>query len=307
MQPDGPIKARLVFVHGFSDHCEYNGVQGVKKNDPKPSYIHLVRRHKIDRRVSFHTQNLSSSSEAHISQPTQKGNTYNDLFSPLTARDIEIHTWDQRGWGLSVTRPREKGLTGPTSLVLSDIDTIINHTLSTTPDSTPLFLMGHSMGGGEILTYAALGPASTRRHIRGYLAEAPFLDLSPATKPFAITEIAGRMASKVLPHFHMVNKLNANLLSRDQAVGRAIGADPLCHDTGTLEGLAGMLDRGANLCKDRVVAREDARAAGETGMWVSHGSGDGIVSFDASRDWAERLEWKDKVFKKYDGWYHRCE
>lgn len=162
------------------------------------------------------------------------------------------------------------------------------------------------MGGGEVLTYAALGPASTRRQIKGYLAESPFLDLSPATKPWAITEVAGRAASKVVPHYHMVNKLNPHLLSRDQAVGRAMAADPLCHDTGTLEGLAGMLDRGANLVKDKVVVKEEVRPVGETGFWVSHGDGDGVVSFDESRKWVQRLQWKDKEFKMYDGWYHRC-
>lgn len=239
----------------------------------------------------------------------QKGNTYTDLFNPLTTRNIEVHAWDQRGWGLSVQAPKQKGLTGPTSLVISDIDSVITSVITTTSDSIPLFLMGHSMGGGETLTFAAVGPPATRKHIRGYLAESPLIALAPATRPWAITEISGRMAAKVLPHFHMVNALNPALLSRDAAVGKEFAEDPLCHDTGTLEGLEGMLDRGKNLDEDGggVVVGEDVRGQGETGVWVAHGSGDGIVDFDASRRWVERCAVQDKEFKGYEGWYHRRE
>ncbi|KAI9658517.1 MAG: hypothetical protein M1831_003955 [Alyxoria varia] len=270
-KPEGQVKAKVVFVHGFSDHC----------------------------------------------------NTYSTLFSELTKQGIAVYSWDQRGWGQSVKTPKQKGLTGPTSLVMSDMDHVINTALKTdtlaskdpaaapstndgptTTTDPPLFLMGHSMGGAQTLYYASVGPATTRRHIRGYLTESPFLALTPATAPWRITETAGRFASKILPHFKMVNPLNPDLLSRDQAVGKRFVADGLCHDTGTLEGLAGMLDRAKELCEGVVVPRPVGDGM-EQGIWMAHGDCDGICDFGAVRDFAGRLDWGDKEFKVYAGFYHR--
>jgi acylglycerol lipase len=49
--------------------------------------------------------------------------------------------------------------------VLDDITSFIQPLL---PSPVPFFLMGHSMGGGEVLCYAAQGPQEVRKHIRGY-------------------------------------------------------------------------------------------------------------------------------------------
>jgi len=102
---------------------------------------------------------------------------------------------------------------------------------------------------------------------------------------------------------HMVQALDANLLSRDPAVCTQFRQDDLCHDTGTLEGLAGMLDRAANLENGSVTMKGET-AAGKS-IWVAHGTGDGICDFEATKKWTMQAEVQDKEFKEYDGWYHR--
>jgi len=165
--------------------------------------------------------------------------------------------------------------------------------------------MGHSMGGAEILTYAALGPASTRRHLRGYLAEAPLIALSPETRPWTITVAIGRVAGRWLPWYQMVTQLDAKLLSRDEEVVKQFQADELCHDTGTLEGLAGMLDRGLGLESGEVTVEEEEGM--KVSVWIGHGTEDGITSFEASKEfWEKGVKVRDKEFKKYEGWFHRC-
>ncbi|EAQ86510.1 hypothetical protein CHGG_07763 [Chaetomium globosum CBS 148.51] len=67
--PEGPIKAKLIFIHGFSDHL----------------------------------------------------GRYGAFFSALAARGIAVHGLDQRGWGRSVKKPADMGLTGPTTQVLADM------------------------------------------------------------------------------------------------------------------------------------------------------------------------------------------
>ena len=68
--------------------------------------------------------------------------------------------------------------------------------------------------------------------------------------------------------------------------------DELCHNTGTLEGLAGMLDRADELNFDRVIVED------EKSFWIGHGSGDRITSFETSKQWFGRLKAKDKEFKE---------
>ena len=69
LQPDGPVIAKLIFIHGFSDHV----------------------------------------------------GRYYGFFPSLAARGIAVHGLDQRGWGRSVRKPAERGLTGPTTQVLADM------------------------------------------------------------------------------------------------------------------------------------------------------------------------------------------
>lgn len=186
---------------------------------------------------------------------------------------------------------------------MSDITAILS---SQIPSAVPLFLMGHSMGGAEVLTYAAVGPAHVRKHIRGYLAEAPLIALHPSAAPSRLTVIAGRLASMLLPSRQLVSKLDEKVLSRDPEVVRLYVEDELCHDTGTLQGLAGMLDRGAHLVSGRVkLPVDDNGEGGQLRIWVGHGTEDRVTSFEASRKWMEELKVEDKEFKAYEGWYHK--
>lgn len=102
----------------------------------------------------------------------------------------------------------------------------------------------------------------------------------------------------------MVQKLDSKTLSRDPTVCKEWADDELCHDTGTLEGLAGMLERGDQLDRDIVVLKEGQGEGGVTRIWLGHGNEDRVTSYDTSKKWFERLAVKDKEFKTYDGWYH---
>lgn len=246
-----PIKARLAFVHGFSEHIGF----------------------------------------------------YDPFFRILASAGIATYAFDQRGWGKSVLEKRQRGLTGATDQVLDDITQFLQ-TIPSSP-AAPLFLMGHSMGGAEVLTYAAKGPPATTSSIRGFLAEAPFVALHPKSRPWKSTVVLGRLAGRLLPNWQMVNKLDLNLLSRDPEHARRVEADELCHDTGTLQGLAGMLDRAAMLEDGRVVVKEGAGEGGKTRLWVGHGTADGICDFEATQKMFSRVDAEDRELRAYEGWYHQ--
>jgi len=215
------------------------------------------------------------------------------------------------------------------------------------------FLMGHSMGGQQVLCHMLASSTSSsssssnntftpqNRHlISGLLLEAPYVAMHPSSAPFAITVFAGRLAARVVPNMQMVQKLDPKYMSRDQKVVDDWVADKLNHDTGTFEGLKGMLARAAGLVglsekatlggkggkKDRrgsALGRKTEFDA-DTGLrisntlsvplWCSHGSGDRVVSYDASlklwrgleiesstSSFAETKASKDSEVEKRDG------
>jgi acylglycerol lipase len=203
-----------------------------------------------------------------------------------------------------VKKPSERGDTGPTTQVLDDITSFIKTLI---PSPVPLFLMGHSMGGGEVLCYAAQGPPEVRKHIRGFLLESPFVDFDPKSKPSALTVFFGRLAGKIMAKRQLTNKLDPKLISRDADVCKRIDEDSLCHDTGTLEGLAGLLDRTNSLSSGKIVIGDNAGEDGVTRIWIGHGEEDGITSYHASKRLFDALQVKDKEFRAYAGHYHRRE
>ncbi|KAL9061857.1 MAG: hypothetical protein Q9206_000264 [Seirophora lacunosa] len=214
------------------------------------------------------------------------------------SRDILVHAFDQRGWGRSVKKSSDKGLTGPTSQVLADIDSVLKSQL---PTAVPLFLMGHSMGGAEVLHYAAYGPADTKSHISGYICESPLVAIHEHTQPSRFVVYAGRLAAKVMPRRQMVQRIEPSFLCRDESVCKDFEADELCHDTGTLEGLAHMLQRAEDLDAGRLTS-EDLQGCS---LWVGHGTEDQVTSFRATARFLDRLAIKDKTFRVYNGHYHK--
>ncbi|KAL9113376.1 MAG: hypothetical protein Q9227_002417 [Pyrenula ochraceoflavens] len=285
LQPDiSPPKAILAAVHGFSDHC----------------------------------------------------NGYHDFFPGLAERGIEVRAYDQRGFGRSLPAPTTPTLTpllgssGPTPTVLSDLRSFLSSI--PTPSTTPLILYGHSMGGAIVLLYTLLTnpssspsfispppshPSSSTSHLKisALIASSPYIALHPSSQPFRVTVLLGRLAARFFPQLTLVQRLDPQWMSRDASVGAAWAADPLCHDTGTLQQLDGMLRRAEWL--DRLgqgeqieglgsVVRDGTGEAGkEVPVLMLHGEGDRVTSFEASKRVFEKLGNKGKKWIGYPGAYHK--
>ncbi|KAL2430065.1 hypothetical protein ABEF95_003223 [Exophiala dermatitidis] len=240
-------------------------------------------------------------------------NAYYEFFPTLSSSpcNIAVYGFDQRGWGRSVRKPDERGLTGPTSLVLFDIHDFVLHVASL-PEThgKPLFLMGHSMGGGEALCYTlSTSPKfSNRPPIRGLLLEAPYVELDPSEQPSPLLVSAGKLAAMVLPHRQMKQKLHATYMSRSAKVRQEWVDDPLCHDTGTLEGLKGLLQRAGDLSALSHGRKVDGLTTRvPCPVWVAHGTSDRVVSPTAAQRLFDVLEAPngDKVFHSYPDAYHK--
>lgn len=236
-------------------------------------------------------------------------NRYNDFFPLLAARGIQVFAWDQRGWGRSVRQPSERGLTGPTAQVIADVAAFLRDKLGgeaggsgEASASAPLFVMGHSMGGGEALTLAGDSQyAELVGRVRGWILECPLVGFSAGEEPSSIKVFAGRLVGRLLPRQQMRHVVPPEYLSRDPAVAESVRGDALCHNTGTLEGLASLLDRTALLASGHTRLGQQVRS-----LFLAHGTSDRTCSHDAAVGYVERQHAvEDKTCKSYAGAYHQ--
>lgn len=196
-------------------------------------------------------------------------------------------------------RDSDKGNTGPTALILSDLASLFKTYLS---PKTPVFIMGHSMGGAELLTMASTPEYKDLvSQFSGILLESPYIALPPARQPGFIKLHLSKFVGRFFPKSQLVNTLPPECVVTDPARQKDIIDDPLCNATGTLEMFANMLDRAANLVSGKLVLNDGVKA-----LWLAHGTGDQVTSFDASREWYDREGKKvdDREFKAYEGWSH---
>lgn len=228
-------------------------------------------------------------------------NRYNDFFPAFAEQGIQVFGFDQRGWGRSVKKPSDKGLTGPTPTVIADVVAFVSEHVPA-PDGTPVFLMGHSMGGGEVLTLAGSAEHDELlRQIRGVIVEAPFIAFPRGEEPSSIKMTLGRLVGRLLPRQQLKHVIPPEKLSRDPAWVESMRADELCHDTGTLEGLAALLDRTAALASGQVRLRGAVRS-----VLLGHGDADLTCDHDASVKWLREQEHvRDRTAKTYEGGYHQ--
>lgn len=153
----------------------------------------------------------------------------------------------------------------------------------------PLFLYGHSMGGGLVLGYAL------RRHpeISGVIATSPWIQL--AFQPAALMILLGRLTRSLAPSLSQPSRLKAEYLSHDPAVVKAYLADPLVHDRITSATGIGMLELGNWL--------NTYNGVFPLPLLLMHGVDDHITSPKATAAFAERIN-GDITVKLWQDGYH---
>lgn len=163
------------------------------------------------------------------------------------------------------------------------------------------------MGGNEIATLMASPKGSKHetevvQHVRGWMLESPFFGFPAGEEPSALKISLGRLAGRFLPTFQLKHKIPTEYLSRDKEIVAALKEDKLCHDTGTLEGFAGLLDRVNDIMQGRVKPGPAVKS-----VWLGHGDADRCTSFEASKKWFDNsaTDVPDRTFRNYEGWVHQ--
>ncbi len=154
----------------------------------------------------------------------------------------------------------------------------------------PLFLFGHSMGGGIVTQFAI------ERHpdVKGLLLSGPSVKVSDDISPL-LQKLSG-ILSVLVPKLPAI-KLDSSDISKDPRVVEAYDNDPLNYRGGILA------RTGAEILKS--TKKISAQASEITlPILIMHGTSDKLADVSGSEMLYEKVSSEDKTLKLYEGLYH---
>ncbi|THZ09251.1 alpha/beta-hydrolase [Aureobasidium pullulans] len=204
-----------------------------------------------------------------------------------------------RGFGRSAKLPSQRGASGPTKTVLLDMTELL---MTVLPSPYPVFLMGHSMGGQQVLYYGTQGPVSILQQLSGFIVEAPAIHLPDA--PTGFLRLLLRYMAKMLPKFQMHAAPKPARLTRDPVRNAEIEADVLFHGYCTLEGMNGALERVDYNISAGCKRLGEATPMHEPSLFMLQGTADDVCLLSGAEEYFKKCPLKDKELKLYEGWLH---
>ncbi|PMS19380.1 lysophospholipase [Trinickia dabaoshanensis] len=216
---------------------------------------------------------------------------YAALAERLGAAGIELVAIDLRGHGRS---PGERTWVTHFDAYLDDARALLE---AAARAGTPLFLMGHSMGG-TIATLFAIDRlrafADERHPVAGLILSSPALAPGKDVPRWMLA--ASRIVSRVWPRYKAM-RIEPALLSRDPLMVEANRTDPLVHH-GAVPARTGEQILAA-------MARiEQGRASLRLPVLVYHGTADKLTEPEGSRAFAAQVGSADRTLTLYEGAYH---
>lgn len=217
---------------------------------------------------------------------------YDRMCKYLAEHGIESYGFDQRGFGQSGLKAKDFGNNHGYETVLQDINAAIQRVKQ---PGIPLFLLGHSMGGGLILNLLFRPEQyDGAKLVTGAIASAPLVRLSMPISPFRYYPLL--FASKLLPNFTIKADLNPDAMSHDADEVKKLIEDPLVHDYATLGTVRSFLDAG----EDVITQAHKIK----TPIVYSHGVPDAINDYKATKIAYENTGSSDKTLKAWDNLFH---
>lgn len=210
---------------------------------------------------------------------------YDHVGQRLTTAGFACYAADHIGHGRSDGRRAD---IDRMDRVVDDLAEFVGFAMAHTP-GTPVFLLGHSLGGLIALQYATGEPVELAGVVLSGAAVAPGVG-SPLLRS------AARLLSAVTPNLGVL-RLPPEYLSRDPDVVASYRADPLVH-----------LDKipartGAEILA-ATQALPDRLARLQIPILILHGGEDRMTTPEGSRMVHQRVPAQDRTLRIYDGLYH---
>ncbi|KAH9922586.1 Alpha/Beta hydrolase protein [Amylocystis lapponica] len=217
---------------------------------------------------------------------------YEDAHRTWAARSFKVFAYDQRGFGrtaLDTEHRSKEAAYGKISHrdLLQDLEFWVRR-LHAEHTELPLFLVGHSMGGG--LAFIFVTPRRVRRSDTVQMVSG-VVDTKPVSK---ITRaVAGRVAT-YLPHLHFPAGIPLRCIMHD------LSRDPaLLGRKGTLRGLSDMLNAG-----EQLLWTDWKNWPTRIPVLFLHGTGDKVTSHKATEDFFMNIAAEDKKLILFPDAYH---
>ncbi|UZJ56489.1 hypothetical protein CBS101457_005809 [Exobasidium rhododendri] len=240
---------------------------------------------------------------------------YNNIFPLFAQSNISVVAFDQRGFGKTWTQhATPKKVHGNTTWKqqfedLADMIRLEKSRLDQTygKDKVPMYLMGHSMGGGIAYAFFTRQPGSeedppqdVKDMIKGVILSSPWIKLKkppPGVLTWALTKVL-----HIFPDFPYYAAVSPKEISHDEEVQKWTAADPFFDGHIYLKCIAGPLFGGAKLIdEDRYKSWPKGKS-----ILCAHGTADPVTSFKASKELLEKTIADDKEHRAFEGLYHEC-
>ncbi|ODV97174.1 hypothetical protein PACTADRAFT_48921 [Pachysolen tannophilus NRRL Y-2460] len=184
----------------------------------------------------------------------ERAKVYDRLLDQLSCNGYECLFFDQRGAGL--TSPGKlKGLTND-HYSYKDLDNFIDYSYDQLLEEKKplnLYLLGHSMGGGLVLSYLAFGKHLDK--VKGVVSAAPLILLHPKSKPSLIIEKMVTFVCWFKTDIKFNTNLAAEFVSSNQDYLDFCIADSMEDPVGTIGQLKDMIFRGRDLLENNAISK----------------------------------------------------
>jgi alpha-beta hydrolase superfamily lysophospholipase len=218
----------------------------------------------------------------------EHGGRYAELAATLGRRGFGVVAHDHRGHGLSGGRRGDV-------LCFSDYADDLACVLASLRDgypSTPLFLLGHSMGGVvavQLLLRAPVGLAVT-----GLLLSSPgFVPVVPIA-PWK--RIVAHVLVRAWPSLSLPTGIAAEQLSRDAVVVKAFKEDPLTYSKVSLRWYRGF----TQACRECLTQAQRVSVP----LYAFHGADDTVTAVSGTEQFVRAAESADKTLRVWPGLLH---
>ncbi|KAF8918167.1 Alpha/Beta hydrolase protein [Mucidula mucida] len=243
---------------------------------------------------------------------------YIEIHTQLADNGVSVFTYDQRGYGntaLDVAERSKGSAYGKTNWEhqMEDLNWAVEFAKKEYP-GLPVYIMGQSMGGGEVLGFATEKKyESTAASLAGVIATSPMVQQTIPVSGF-LRKALGALRM-VFPFMLFPADLKPAELSRDASVGEKHFDDPLVKNSGSLQALYDMFNHASPRLLLWELSTENMQGDDLRDFrWKSwpkkvpviffHGTGDRITSPTASNGFFEKLPAENKKYTSFDGAFH---
>jgi alpha-beta hydrolase superfamily lysophospholipase len=210
---------------------------------------------------------------------------YSPVAEHLTRAGYAMLGFDLRGHGLS-DGPR--GHTPSYMALLDDISGVLGQIQGRYP-GFPVFLYGHSLGGGLALNFVI----QRMPKLQGVIVTSPWLRLASELPPFQAA--LARIINQFAPGFRQKWGLDTKALSHDVTVADKYEHDPLVHNDVSVRMYVSCSAAG------RWALEHSARFP--LPLLLMHGTADRVTSYEASREFVMHAG-KNVTWRAWEGGYH---